>query len=448
MTNKILLTNIAGIPVVGLILFLISLFSLNTCFATEYDDFFQQASAAYQAGDYGKAVILFKKAKQADPKNSRAIDFNVGSSLYKWGKYIAAYEAFESSSEDPHYYVLSQINMALCAAKLDDKDLLAKHLLIVAPLVKSERYRQQLNNIAQPFGLQSLLIKPVSHVNVNFDFSLGRQTNINLQLIAPNLSGANINNADANFTYSQLQIQREWSPTLSLWFSLQDMAFQTSNAVVRNNNYRVFTVSPRYRFRSAISDVSLNFSAVHTDIADRSFQTQAVIQANALYIHNNWRNGVYFQQRSLYSTDKSYRYLQGREVSLGYMSVRNTSQSVNKFQLGVIRNNREDYYDTSGTVLLESYSPTIINAQLDTNYRVRTRLTAHASLLYRVETYAAQQNLEKRRDRRQGISLGLTQEMNHDWSLLLNYQAYFLNSTQSKYEYDSRLLMLGTRYHW
>jgi len=427
--------------------------SSTPCLADPYSDLYNQASAAFEQGDFASAVILFNKAKNLHNSDDHALDFNIGSSLFKLGNYIAAYQAFDSASADPQFYVLSHINMALCAAKLQDRELLAKHLIIVAPLVTSNRYREQLVNIAQPFGLQDLLQQSKPRLRGQFDFAIGRQYQIVLQLDQNNstITPATNTRADANYLYSGLNLNFHWNKMVSTQFVIQDVSYQSNQQQIKNYDYRNFILSPTFQLQSESSVWSASFSAIHTDLANRSFQNQTVILLKAMVIRGSWRAGPYLQHRSLYSTDSNYLYLQGREFTSGVLATRNTSHWSLSLDGSVSGNEREDFYsDINGDGIdefVQSYSPRVTRLSLDTRYRLTARLSLLIDAKYQVDHYPRHQ-LPQRRDHQRIYSFGLQQEFNSRWQLLLNYQGVDHNSTNTLYEYNSHLMFLAMRYKW
>jgi len=425
----------------------------NLCLADTFSDYYHQASAAFEQGDYATAVLLFNKAKNLKNGETHALDFNIGSSLYKWKKYISAYQAFESASQDPNFYVLSHINMALCAAKLNDKELLSKHLIIVSPLVSSQRYRDQLLNIATEYELQDLLYNSPSRLVSQFDIAIGRQYKIALQQIDSNnlnLAPVNKTQADANYVYSGFNVDYQWHKNLSTQLSIQDISYYSAQRQLREYNYRQFSITPTFQFRNTETTWSASFSAVHSDLADRSFQNQSVIVLKTLSNFNSWSAGLYLRHRSLFSTDPNYRYLQGRDYGIGTLVNRTAPNWSINLDISLSENNREDYrvaVTTGNDAIFQSYSPKVGQFASEARYRFNSYLSLLLNLLYRVDRYPDDMETQ-RRDHRGVYGLGLQQAINKHWQVLLNYQRIQQNSTLTPFDFDSRLIYLATRYNW
>jgi len=425
----------------------------SNCYADAFEEFYQQASDAFQAGDYGNAVILFNKAKKLRNNETHALDFNIGSSLYKWGKYISAYQSFELASESPKFYVLSHINMALCAANLNDRNLLAKHLIIVAPLVSDERHKRQLNNIATAFGLQAMLkTQSQQYLSSYIDLALGRQFKIVLQQFDPNSSTvtpANIEETDANYLYTGLNIDYHWQANFALRFNLQDVAYQSENAIVRKYSYRTIQLTPSYVFDSGHTLWSANLSAVHNDLANASLQNQTVVLLKAMAKRKTWRVGIYAQHRSIFVTDASYHYLQGEETTWGSQAIRHTSHWQMTVDASYSANNRSDFHSGSGaSETIQSYSPLVQRLRLDNAYRFNNRNSANINLSYRYDRYPQLATSSARQDTNLSYGCGFTHRLNSHWQFLLNYQEVKNNSKLDLYSYHSQLVLFTSRYHW
>lgn len=398
-------------------------------------------------------MILFNKAKKLRKDESHALDFNIGSSLYKWGKYISAYQSFELASESPKFYVLSHINMALCAAKMNDRDLLAKHLILVAPLVSDERHKRQLNNIATAFGLQAMLKRQSLHYLSSYiDLALGRQFRIVLQQFDPNSSTvtpANIEETDANYLFTNLNVDYRWHANFALRFNLQDLAYQSEQSFVRKYSYRTIQLTPSYVFDSGHTRWSANLSAIHNDLANASLQNQAVVLLKAMARRKTWRAGIYAQHRSIFVTDASYHYLQGEETTWGLQAKRHTAHWQMIVDASYSNNDRADFHSGSGaSESIQSYSPIVQRLRLDNAYRFNHRHSANINLSYRRDRYPTQMTSSPRQDTNLSYGCGFTHVLNAHWQFLLNYQEVKNNSKLDLYSYHSHLILFTSRYHW
>lgn len=422
----------------------------GVCLADDYSEWFNAASDAYAEQDYGRAVVLFNKAKNVNPDKATMLDFNIGSSLYKWGQYIAAYQAFESASADPRYYVLSHINMALCAAKLNDRGLVSKHLLIAAPLVQSERYQQQIKSIADKFDLQ-IRTGTESTIVRSINLSVGRQNHINQQLLDQNDINLPTQTQPTNAYYvsSAINVRYLRSDFFDLNLLVQDLAYQTRHREIRKNNYRFINLGSEVRFRASDSQWSAALSGQHFQLSDSVFQNHVILRLKASYLSKHWQAGAYYQYRAIYALDNQYDYLQGEEHKTGVLWQGRYRRWKPSLEIAVADNRRDDdYADINGQLVLQqSYSPDVLQIGTSMQYDVSDALKLQLGYDFRRDQYPIVQQSERYNHRR-SASYSAVYAFAKAWSASLSYQDIRQTSTDPQYRFDSRIVLFAVAYAW
>jgi len=98
------------------VIFILFLFLPLTSFAADATSTFNQGITAFESKDYSHAIELFETARKLGFKKP-SLDYNLGVSYYKIGRYQDAESAFQRLTSDPTMQDLAFYNLGLLAAK-------------------------------------------------------------------------------------------------------------------------------------------------------------------------------------------------------------------------------------------------------------------------------------------------------------------------------------------
>ena len=430
----------------GLLLFL---FQITLVCAADFQSDYQQGLMAFRNGDYELALNWFQSAKLKHDGPSSHIAFNLGSSLYKLERYQDAYDAFADAAIDPRFYVLSQINMALCGGKLNNRQLVAKHLSNALPVAKTTRHKQQLYQISQHYGFDELYSSQLRRWSGKLEISLGQDNNVILQESTSN-TGTIASGTSAAYVTSLLNLSFNPARYIGISALAYDIKYE-SGEELKQNNYRIFELKPRLSVTGTNRQWQLYVSRAWSKLGDEPFLFDNNVGTTfGWQFSPRWQTKLGYHYRDHESQTTEYQHLTGNEVnsslSLSYLR----SSLTLALEYGSQSNDREDHYQTTESgeqKLLESFSPQRWYSSFDVRWQLWSKLGVHLHLLYRESDYP-QADTQMRADQRWFADASLLYSLSPAWSVHLIYQRVDNRSNLERYDYDTYHVLSGLGYRF
>lgn len=416
--------------------------------ATDFQSDYQAGLESFRLGDYAAALNWFQSAQTKHPEKSGHLSFNLGSSYYKLGRYQEAYDAFTAAATDPRFYVLSQINLALCAAKLDDRQRLATHLLNALALAQTQSHKQQLYDISQRYGFSDLYDTQLRRLGGNLRVSLGYDKhpvwldiNGNTNSAAQTTNGA-AQQKSASYLSSDFNLEYNPSRYTGISAEVSDIRYEPGSNYT-SYDYRRLELKPRLSLAGPVFQGQLYLGHSWSHLGDRKFQSDA--KAGLLLgwtLSTPWQIKLALHYQDHASQDIRYQYLSGHEIDrvigLSYLKPDFRVEA----EYGRQSNDRADYYE--GQSLSQSYSPQRWYGGLNLQVRLRATLWLSSALQYRKSHYHTPQHT----DRRWLASAGLLAPLSPVWSAHLSYQRFDNRSSASEFVYDTYHILTGLGYRF
>jgi hypothetical protein len=334
--------------------------------------------------------------------------------------------------------------MALCAAKLGDRQLLAKHLLNALAVAKTAQHKQQLYEISLRYGFIDLYNTQLRRWSGKVALSLGYDRHPVLLDINGGV-GAPLANSDAMYLASEINL--EYNPSRHAGFSanVSDIHYQ-SDTVFSKNNYRSIEVKPRLSLIGSSLQAQLYFGQSRSQLDEVNFfgvNTAGLLLGWTL--SPRWQLKLAVHYKKYRSLDERYAYLSGSELDRR-IGLRFLKPGFNmEWEIGRQSNDRDDYYEAGA--LSQSYSPTRRDGGLTLQWQLQPRLWLSSMLQYRVSDYPEVQN-KPHNDQRWSASAGMLVPLSPVWSFHLNYQRFDNRSNVSDFVYDTYHVLTGMGYRF
>lgn len=421
---------------------------------TYADDAYDQGIDAFNRGDYETAVTHFLES-QTDNPDDTSLQYNLGASYYKLGRYEEARESFLKVTEHPELASLGYYNLALVAAQLDQPELATSWLrrtietsdnAMLRTLAQTmlARYSSQKENPAPPMPPAPDII-PADFLRSGFIVGeMGYDSNVILRSDTQTLVASE---QDDFFFDAFGYLNRQYRETenglrMNLEGNAYVIKYQDINGYDTDTLRLGGTLGKDLSVWTAESGVHLAYTFL--DGNKFTLEPQFNISVNRWLKPRRSRLRLRYEASRINALDNLYTYLNGwRHITDARMTLLHGEQ-----QLHLIYQLETNYREELYTPRFTSYSPIRNSLRLIAESPVNNMLDAAVEVQYYHSHYLNSNELADgsfvtRSDDRLSAVARLTHRFRGGNELSLEYRRTDNKSNIDDYDYTQYVTMLG-----